>query len=547
LIVGMNFVTEKIKEFYADKPWLTISNIGLSLFFPIDDVLLPWLTGRVVSSLEKRDGSWTKYLVAIIIIYLCMQSIYSSTYWHDAKLLPLMQNHIRHEMVHNYLEQFQDSYKEASTGEVMSRFVKIPIVTTNIYEAFKNYIIPYVISFSVTGFIIARYDTWLALTMIVMVICVLTLVISSPNLCMNATMQQDSTLAQVDEEIEDLIRNRELVYTTDSIKDEMDRMKPYETKYANAFSFTMDCVVKTRFISIVLLAIMLVMFYYRTSRGIASGKLETGALITMISILAQWFVILGWIAGNIREVVVDWGIIRSYEEMMKKGKDQFSKQTGSGVTNSFIPPTGLFLDHVVYRVPLRDTPIIDNFTAYIPKGEKVLIKGEIGTGKSTTLQLICNLLKPSGGAVYLDGVDLAKTSKVQLKKKIVYVPQNPILFNRSIYDNISYGLKGVTRKDIHDILDKLDLQASFPRGLEMMVGKNGYNLSGGQRQIVQCVRALLTNPEYIVLDEITSSIDQQTKAKLLKLIHIMSQNKTIIMVTHDPEMAKIATHLIEMK
>lgn len=543
----MNFVSQKFIEFYKQRPVLTTVNLGVSLLFPIDDVLLPYLTGKVVTLLETRDKRWMRYLMYMIIIYLFMQSIYTITYWHDAKLLPELQNYIRHNMVGDYLEQFQNDYKEANLGEIMSRFVKIPVVSTNLYETVKNYIIPYIFSFIITGIIIAQYDGLLALVLIIIVIAVLALLITSPALCMQATAKQDAALSKVDEEIEDLLRNRQLVYTTDSIKDEMVRIKSYEKRYSQAFSYTMDCVVKTRFVSVCILAVMLVTFYYRSVHGIGSGKLSAGSFVTILTILAQWFVILAWISANIRDVVVDWGVVRAYEEIKKQGQSMFVKSQIPHFSPDSIPSTGILISNVTFRVPVRKEPILDDITIHIPKGEQIVIIGEIGTGKSTLLQLLCKLLSPSSGKIYINGRDLSQVSKRELKKLIVYVPQNPILLNRSIYDNICYGLKGVEKSDVYAILEKLDLSTTFPEGLDLSAGKNGSNLSGGQRQIVQCIRAMLTNPEYIVLDEITASIDKATKAKLLKLLQIMFSNKTVIMVTHDSDLMQLATASIVMK
>lgn len=547
----MNFVLEKFIEYFKKKPLLTSFNMLLSLSFPLDDVLVPYLTGRIVTFVQQKNPIYKRYLVYLIIVYLFMQTFYTLSYWHDAKLFPDMQNYIRHSMLKDYLEHFEKDFQEVNTGSVLSRFVKIPMTTTQLFENFKNDAFPYTFSFLATAYIISRYDKLLALCLIVTAACVLTLVVFSPKVCLKSTTEQDQSLAKIDEETEDILRNRAVIYTTDQIPTEMERMTTYETRYAHAFGLTMDCIIKARFVTIILLAIVLVVLYQRTVRGIYSKNLDAGAFVTIISIVSQWFVILSWLSSNIREVVTKWGIIRAYEEL----KISENNQAKVGKVSHNIFPTyiasqnGIEVKSLTYRVPNRQVPILNDLTLTIATGDKVAVVGDIGSGKSTLLQIICGLIKPTTGEVYIDGRAISTMSKRELKKKIVYVPQNPILFNRSAYENMTYGLKGVDKETVMILLEKLGLDHVFDNlhdGIDSNVGKNGSKLSGGQRQILQCIRAVLTNPDYIILDEITASIDTDTKQKLFNLFSVMFKNKTILMVTHDPELLAYANRSVRM-
>jgi ATP-binding cassette subfamily B protein len=133
-----------------------------------------------------------------------------------------------------------------------------------------------------------------------------------------------------------------------------------------------------------------------------------------------------------------------------------------------------------------------------------------------------------------------------LRKQVTYVSQNPILFNRSIRDNIVYGLTNKPDNNyIKKLLYELGLDDMF-LDLDALCGKNGSGLSGGQRQIIAIMRAYILNPSIIILDEITSSIDKNTKEKLFKVLEKLFENKTIIIVTHDPDLMKFATLKCEM-
>jgi ABC-type bacteriocin/lantibiotic exporter with double-glycine peptidase domain len=113
-----------------------------------------------------------------------------------------------------------------------------------------------------------------------------------------------------------------------------------------------------------------------------------------------------------------------------------------------------------------------------------------------------------------------------------------------------YGNTSYSRKDVENILEQFDIKQDFMKfdsGLDTIIGKNGSKISGGQRQLVWCLRVLLSNPDIIILDEPTASIDEKTKDILHRMLNTMMKNKTVIMVTHDDYLMKLATRTIYMR
>jgi ABC-type multidrug transport system fused ATPase/permease subunit len=159
---------------------------------------------------------------------------------------------------------------------------------------------------------------------------------------------------------------------------------------------------------------------------------------------------------------------------------------------------------------------------------------------------------PDSGVVYYDGKTYEQLPMKDIRNMIGYVPQVPVLFNRSIIDNILYGNPKVTRKEVEDMLSNFGLLKEFIKhkaGLDTKVGKNGSLLSGGQRQLVWCMRVLLRNPQILILDEPTSSIDEKSKTILSAMLDKYMEDKkhTIVMVTHDPAIMSFATKAIIVK
>jgi ABC-type branched-subunit amino acid transport system ATPase component len=147
---------------------------------------------------------------------------------------------------------------------------------------------------------------------------------------------------------------------------------------------------------------------------------------------------------------------------------------------------------------------------------------------------------PSEGKVTIDGHDVRGIRRKYLRKHISVVPQNVKLFNRSIMDNICYGSKGLDPERVREELRGLHVMRTFntlPDGLDSVVGKNGDNLSGGQKQIVYLLRCYFRRTPIVLMDEPTSALDMGNAKYVRRMIDAMSRHSTLIVVTHDPSFA----------
>jgi ABC-type multidrug transport system fused ATPase/permease subunit len=138
-----------------------------------------------------------------------------------------------------------------------------------------------------------------------------------------------------------------------------------------------------------------------------------------------------------------------------------------------------------------------------------------------------------------------------LREIINYIPQHPKLFNRTLFSNITYGLKkDVAEEDINKIIDDLDvnnINKKFKSNMYKKVGKNGSNLSGGQRQLVWLLRAILKDSKVLILDEPTSSLDPESKKQFIKFLKMYTKNKLVIIITHDLSILDHVNKVIKLK
>ncbi len=183
----------------------------------------------------------------------------------------------------------------------------------------------------------------------------------------------------------------------------------------------------------------------------------------------------------------------------------------------------------------------------IKKGEKVGIIGKIGSGKSTIAKLIMNLYEPTDGSILIDNTELRQIDPVDLRRSIGYVPQEPFLFMGTIKDNITIGDQFATDDDIlkaskisgvHDFLGK------HQAGYDLQVGERGEGLSGGERQSITLARALVSNPNILILDEPTNSMDDLSEEAFKSKLSNIVKDKTVVIITHRPSILSIVDRLI---
>lgn len=183
----------------------------------------------------------------------------------------------------------------------------------------------------------------------------------------------------------------------------------------------------------------------------------------------------------------------------------------------------------------QDNNILENVDLEIKKGSHIGIIGKSGSGKSTFIKVLGRQYNPLRGEVLIGSLPYQNYVKEDFKKILQILPQDTYLFPFSIWENITYGLKDKTLADVQDLIKELDLEeffAKFENGLETQVGEEGKALSGGQRQAVAIARAMIRDPDILILDEAASNLDSQIERKIYQYIKSQWAEKTLIIVTH---------------
>jgi ATP-binding cassette, subfamily B, bacterial len=192
-------------------------------------------------------------------------------------------------------------------------------------------------------------------------------------------------------------------------------------------------------------------------------------------------------------------------------------------------------DRVAFRYGARPQPLFKDLSLTIRAGERVGLVGHSGSGKTTFVKLVERLYDVTDGRVLIDGQDVSAVTQMSLRGQIAIVPQEPVLFHRSLAENIAYARPGASEADIeraarmanaHDFID------SLPRRYATLVGERGVKLSGGERQRVALARAFLSDARILILDEATSSLDSESEALIQEATERLLKGRTAIVIAH---------------
>ncbi len=199
---------------------------------------------------------------------------------------------------------------------------------------------------------------------------------------------------------------------------------------------------------------------------------------------------------------------------------------------------------------LQGDPLFTTFTATIEPKQKIGLVGPSGGGKTTLLKLLLRFMDTQNGAIEIDGQNIATVDQTSLRNTIAYIPQEPVLFHRTIAENILYGQPTLTEKAMHQAAKQAyahDFIVDLPNGYDTLVGERGIKLSGGQRQRIAIARAFLKPAKILVLDEATSALDSESEQLIQDALAHLIEDKTVVSIAHRLSTLQIMDRLLVLR
>jgi ATP-binding cassette, subfamily B, bacterial len=252
-------------------------------------------------------------------------------------------------------------------------------------------------------------------------------------------------------------------------------------------------------------------------------------------VLTSYFIVHGYLRDVGQHVANLQRSVNEMEDLVEMHVLPLGVADGPGAEPIHIDKGDVLFDHITFRYSAQTEPLFDDFTLRIQAGERVGLVGHSGSGKTTFVKLLQRLYDLNDGRILIDGQDIARASQVSLRSQLALVPQEPLLFHRSLAENIAYGRPEASAAEIEraaQLANAHDFIIRQPKGYATLVGERGVKLSGGERQRVALARAFLANAPILILDEATSSLDSESEALIQEAMARLIVGRTAIVIAH---------------
>lgn len=554
----------------------------------IERVAIPHIYGKLLESLRAAKFDETTTLFCIVVsIFVVFQILDTVLTYIDAKLMPQFEAYVRRHVVGVIIDRHAQHYAELDLGNITSKLIKLPNNLNLLFYRAKTFLFNHVFSIIVAVGYLFYCHPYLGTIFAAAFMLMALFTWSFCTRCSTPAYNKDVTFDQMQESIQDILFNLQSVYvnrTQDEERGRIDVLNEHTVLRVQEWVF---CGIPYR---VIFAALFLAVFAGVTWTSIWLYRKKKLTLALLVSSFMVTFAIMRTCISFYHDfedfISVNGGmqVVSDYLDSLPGGADADGGVDGGstipthpkhdGIDIAFdqvsfvperpppppdvgVPPshlTGASTTSVTCTSPIKPIkPIFHNFNLTLPAGKHIAVMGGIGSGKSTLAHMMLKLRKPTSGTITFNGTPIDRLSTATVRRSVHYVPQHPRLFNRTLWENISYGNHDPTLTDVrvYALLESLklhDVLRVFRQKMYQPVGKQGSLLSGGQRQIVVLLRAVFnTDAKVLILDEPTSALDETSRDQVLKLVQEVAKGRTLVVITHDIGLMKMVGEVIRLK
>jgi len=520
-----------------------LESLSVGIIIPLISTLLNYNTGesifsKIFISYEYlRENLIYIVMIATIIIFIIKNLILTFNLWHQTKFLRQLQLELTNRLFKHYLKSNYIFFLQNNSGRLYRNLTDITGSFVSYAKSQMTLISEIII---LTGIVlILFYVDFLGTSLILISAGILSLVIYTLTIKKISFFGKERNIVGAElnkhllqgmaaaKDVKILDREEDLIYQVNKNLFKMTRLNHIIQFITGLprFSFEMLMV----FIFSIIIFVML-----GTKREV----------VDIIQYLGVFAVASFRLAPGISRILSSYQVIKYIEPSVKILLNEYNFKNNSENKKISINKKDSLLNfnkeinlkNIYFSYPSRKDFSLSKISIDIKKGDSVGIIGETGSGKSTLANLLIGLLEPNEGDVVVDSLNI-KSNLSSWHKKIGYVPQSVYLTDDTIRKNIAFGLREENINDdlIKKAIEKANLKVflnSLKDGAETVVGEKGIRISGGQQQRIGIARALYRDPEILILDEATSSLDQATEKKIMESVNFLKKTKTLIIITH---------------
>ncbi len=510
----------------------------IALFFiPVGallmNTLLPYFLGQTIGDLANKNqpGIWNGMIWATIvglggalINFIGFQALSH----HEANVRASLSDATFDRLIHKDVQFFVNE----KVGALTSRYIDFIRSHVDIQDLLIIRTLGFILSVGI-GLIIVSTKSWLMAIVLVVIIIILVLEVKwSIKKRKPLRHARKELTGEIHGNVADAFTNSLIVKTFASENEECENISEKNILFRKVFIKDIGFLSAEGSVRLLLMIVVQIVAIGLCAYLVLQNQIEIAIVIFILTYLQR-------ITSQVFELGT---ILNGYDQALLEAapmsdmlaKENLIKDNPNAISIQNIKPT-IELKSVSYRYDDNDNDVLQNINISILAGEKIGLVGNSGAGKTTITHLLLRFSDVTSGAILVDNHDIRNVTQKSLRNTIAYVPQEPMLFHRTLRENIRYGKPNATDKEIWHAAEQasaLEFIKRIPKGLNAIVGERGIKLSGGQRQRIAIARAILKDAPILLLDEATSALDSENERLIQSALTKLMQGRTSIVIAH---------------
>ena len=500
--------------------------------------IISLVVNRLTTETFTPDQLLPTFLPYIIVFVVCV-AVGELILWRVVMFLQWTMNDrviydLNRKVFETLSEQSMEFHNNRFGGSLVSQSNKFTSAFARLGDLYLFNIAPMIYAFIFTFVILTPILPWFALGLAIFAAIFMAVAWFSFRSIRQLNVREAETHNKVSGQIADSITN---ILAVKSFTRESHEKKRFE-KFAKdaqkaGFAIRTAVILRDFWFGLIITAIMTSAFITLIFGNLWFG-VAIGTLMLAVSYSMQILGNLWGFNGMLRQLNRIFGDAREMSLILDGSQSVEDSPTAKNFTakSGAIEMSEMSFRHADAR---KEDQIFKNFNLAIPHGQRVGLVGQSGSGKTTLTKLILRFADIQDGTIKIDGKSIADITQKSLRESIAYVPQEPMLFHRSLRENILYGKPDATQEEVIEAARRanaLDFIEKLPEGFETTVGERGVKLSGGQRQRIAIARAILKDAPVLILDEATSALDSESEKLIQEALQELMKNRTSIVIAH---------------
>ncbi|MGB4768178.1 MAG: ABC transporter ATP-binding protein [Candidatus Saccharimonas sp.] len=506
--------------------------IAIPVGAAIIDSLLPYTLSLAIGALSTHPEQLTHLLTWAAIVGIAGSILnfvgFRAMMYHESHLL----RRLREWTFESLILKDSTFFANQKIGAMTSRYIDFVRSYVTIQDLFIIRTLGFVLTVG-SGIVLLAMQSWLVAAIIIGLITLLAFEIRWSAKTRAPWRHERKTLvSEIHGDVADALTNNMVVKSYAGEAREISHLNKKTKRFTKVFQKDIGFVMAEGSTRVLIMVVIQVIAVAISAHLIKDGSMTLATAIFVLAYMQR--------VGSQLFMLSD--IINGYDQAFLDAQPMTEMLlTANAVNDSpnakplVIDSPSIEVDDVSYRYPDSKENVLEHISVNIPAGQKVGLVGHSGAGKSTIVSLLLRFADVNDGAIRMSNTNIRDVTQASLRETIAYVPQEPMLFHRTLRENIAYGRPGTTDEEIITAAKKANAYefiSKLSHGLDTLVGERGIKLSGGQRQRIAIARAILKDSPILILDEATSALDSESEKLIQQSLATLMKDRTSIVIAH---------------